>query len=138
MKKNFLISLVLVAAAAAVMAFTYPPAEKGTGSVIPVQDIPDLGFPEDIATILQTSCYDCHINSATNAKAKLKLNFSKWNELSDARKVARLEGICKEINKGSMPPSKYVSNNPGAVMSAEQKEAVCNWTVMETKKLMGE
>lgn len=138
MKKQFLLSIAFFTVVLALLAFTYPSGGKSPASANPPHDIPDLGFPEDVAKILETSCYDCHINEASNSKAKMKLNFSKWNELSDSRKVARLDGICKEIQKGDMPPSKYVSKNPAAAMSAEQKETVCNWTGEETKKLMGE
>ena len=88
--------------------------------------------------MLENSCYDCHINSARNVKAKSKLNFSKWNDLSDARKIARLDEICKTLKESEMPPSRYISKNPDRALDKAQKELLCEWTEGEINKIMGE
>jgi hypothetical protein len=87
--------------------------------------------------MLETSCYDCHISESSNLKAKGKLNFSKWEEMSDAKKVGKMEDIAKEVSEGKMPPSKYLDKNPSATLSKEQVETIVKWTTDETNKLMG-
>jgi hypothetical protein len=102
------------------------------------QEKPDMGFPEDISAMLQTSCYDCHISESSNLKAKSKLNFTKWANMSDAKKVGKLESIAEEVKDGKMPPSRYLDKNPAAALDKEQKDAIIKWANEETDKLMGE
>ena len=134
MKKNLLSISVLIAAFFAVMAFTLPYG----GAINPPQDQKTALFPENVQKILETSCYDCHSDAASNAKAKMKLNFSKWSELSDAKKVGKMETINDEIKGGKMPPERYLSNNPSKALTQEQKEIVDKWVVDESAKLMGQ
>lgn len=139
MKKKILTPLTFMAAFLVVMAFACS-AKIGSSSHKgnPPQEKPDPGFPKNVSKVIETSCFDCHTNASSNIKAKKKLNFSKWNELSDARKIARMDDICSIINKDKMPPSKYLSKYPDRALNAEQKAIVCKWTNDETKKLMGE
>ena len=115
----------------ALMAFNYP-------SFNSPQDQPAAPFPDDVAKIFQVSCHDCHTDAASNAKAKLKLNFSKWSELSDAKKVGKMENINEVVTKGDMPPGRYLENHPEAKLTADQKAVVTKWVTEESKKLMGE
>lgn len=138
MKNQILTSIAGFAALLALMAFTYPSGYNLNPNPNPPQDELALGFPEEVTKLLENSCYDCHTNAASNAKAKMKLNFSKWNDLTDSRKVSRLGDICLTLNKGSMPPSRYLSNNPDKALDKEQKELLCKWTEDEINKIMGE
>lgn len=132
MKKQILSAVALVAVILAMMAFTYPSGKN----INPPQDKVASVFPEDVQKILETSCYDCHSNAASNAKAKLKLNLSKWSELSDAKKVGKMEAIKETVSKGDMPPGKYVSNHPEKALGKEQKDIISKWVIDESAKLM--
>jgi hypothetical protein len=136
MKKQILSIVVLFAAFLAVMAFTYPANTGKTAN--PPQELVKTFFPQDVQKILETSCYDCHSDAASNAKAKMKLNFSKWGELADAKKVGKMENINEVVKKGDMPPGKYITNNPGAALSQEQKDLINKWVTEESAKLMGQ
>jgi hypothetical protein len=127
----FLIGFALIA-----LIFSFTSLESKPALENP-QEMQQMDLPDEVSTILETSCYDCHIASASNIKAKGKLNFSKWEDYSDAKKVGKLENIIEEIEKGSMPPKKYVGKNPAAAMDDEQKEAVVKWAKEESNKLMG-
>ncbi len=131
MKKLFFPGITMLFAVLALMAFTYP-------SFNDPQDKPVSSFPEDVQKVIQNSCYDCHTDAASNAKAKLKLNFDKWGELSDAKKIGKMEAIHEVIQKGDMPPGKYLEKKPDAALDADQKSLVEKWVTEETKKLMGE
>jgi hypothetical protein len=133
MKKTIFSALLLIAASLAVMAFTYtsrtdtnPPQEK-VASV----------FPEDVQKVLENSCFDCHSDASSNIKAKGKVNFTKWGELSDAKKVGKMEAINNEIKEGKMPPAKYAANYPDHALKADQKELILKWVTEESAKLMG-
>jgi len=137
MKKLILSSIVLIAAALAVMAFTYPTVRLSANNVNPPQEKVTPVFPENVQKIFETSCFDCHSDAASNAKAKMKLNFSKWSELSDAKKVGKMEAINEVVSKGDMPPAKYISNNPDRAIGQEQKDIIDKWATDESAKLMG-
>jgi len=134
MKKTILSTLLIITAAIAVMAFTLP-SGKNTN---PPQDKPVSLFPEDIQKAFETSCYDCHSDAASNAKAKLKLNFSKWGELTDAKKVGKMESINEVVKSGDMPPGKYLEKFPEKAFNQEHKDLVNKWVTEESAKLMGE
>jgi hypothetical protein len=132
--KRILISGIAVSfALLALMAFTYPTLYHNNP-----QEKPASAFPEDVEKVLQTSCFDCHTDAASNAKAKMKLNFSKWGELSDSKKIGKMESISEVIKKGDMPPGKYLEKYPDHALNPEQKSLIDTWVTEESKKLMGE
>ena len=135
MRKIIPTILVIFAMVALVLSFTRLESKPSEGSA---DEIVEAEFPEEISLMLETSCYDCHISESSNLKAKGKLNFSKWEELSNAKKVGKLESIAEELKEGKMPPSRYLDKKPEAALSKEQAEAILKWTEEETKKIMGE
>lgn len=134
MKKLIFSGVALFAAALVMMAFTHPSAKIAN----PPQEKPASLFPEDVQKILETSCFDCHTDAASNVKAKTKLNFSKWGELSDAKKIGKMESISEEVTKGEMPPQKYKTNYPEKALKQEQKDIISKWVTETSAKLMGE
>lgn len=133
MKKLVLLSIVLVGAAIALMSFTFSKVNTSN----PPQEQAQAMFPAEIQKIFETSCFDCHTDTG-NAKAKLKLNFSKWGELSDAKKVGKIGNINDEVQSGKMPTARYISNYPDRALTKEQKELVNKWAAEESAKLMGQ
>jgi hypothetical protein len=133
MKKLILSGIAMSFAVLALMAFNYPSFNKFNP-----QDKPASGFPENVEKILQTSCFDCHSEASSNSKAKLKMNLSKWNELSDSKKVGKMEKINEVIKAGDMPPGKYLEKYPDHALTPEQKSIIDTWITEESKKLMGE
>jgi mono/diheme cytochrome c family protein len=97
---------------------------------------PGTGLKEDGRAILESTCYDCHSNAAKGKLSKSALNLEKWDDYSVTRKIAKLGDICEMLEKGKMPPEKYLESHPEKVLSEEQKETVCQWTKAESEKLM--
>ncbi len=133
MKKTVFTAIAIIAASLALLAFTNssktvtnPPQEKAAAA-----------FPEDVQKILETSCFDCHSDASTNVKSKGKLNFSKWADLSDAKKVGKMEAMGEEIKEGNMPPEKYLSKFPDHALTQEKKDVINKWISEESAKLMG-
>jgi len=111
-----------------------------TNGIVHPSFIPDSGYvytvPEDVMVILEKSCFDCHTTESKKDKAKNKLNFSTWNELSKAKKVGKLNAICEEVENGDMPTEKYISYYPDSQLNDEQVSALCNWVDSEIENLM--
>ena len=98
---------------------------------------PDIGAPEKVMAVLERSCFDCHTAGSKNEKARLKLNFSNWNEYDAAKKVSKLDEICEVVKSGDMPPEKYLANKPEAKLTQEEADLICKWVEEASTKLMG-
>ena len=100
--------------------------------------------PEDVKTILVTSCYDCHsnftkapwygeiapvswyINDHVN-EGKEELNFSAWGTYPLKRKKHKLEECWEEIEKGKMPLEEYLNFHNEAKLSEEDQNKLVTW-----------
>ncbi len=138
MKRTVILALISVVAFA-IFAALSPSGENNAISTNPPQEEAlDLGFPDDVQTFLENTCFPCHTAEAKSAKAKLKLNFSKWADLSDTKKIKKLDKICKTIEGEDMPPKKFIDNYPDRKPTKEDAEMICKWVTEESDKLMGE
>lgn len=101
-----------------------------------IRSTPGLDMPDDVQEILKTSCYDCHTSASSNKKGKAALNFDKWDEYKDSKKVGKLDAICEVVSKDKMPPEKYLKNSPEKALSDDQKVLLCSWADKAANKLM--
>lgn len=136
MKKILVLLSVTGLAAGLFFILNAQQSQRYSGYVNPGGSGPDI--PENIYKMVENSCFHCHSDSSSNFSAKGKLNFSKWNEYSTARKISRLDAICTMITKGKMPKKKFVREFPDKALSATDKEILCKWTAEETDKLLGD
>jgi hypothetical protein len=90
----------------------------------------------DAKEIIETSCYTCHSNEASNEKAIDALNFDQWDGYKKTKQISKLESICEVVKEGKMPPEKHLAKNPDKALSDEQKKILCNWADETTTKLM--
>lgn len=110
----------------------------------------DQEVPDDVRTILNHSCGDCHSNqcelpwygrvapvswyiSRHVDKGRAKLNFSDWSLKRDAsgkvvHSVDDLQNICDVISKNTMPIWAYTLVHPTSRVSAADREKVCGWS----------
>lgn len=95
-------------------------------------------IPEEVSTLLVSSCYDCHSTGARSEDALKAVNFTDWEDYRTSKKVAVLGDICQVLEKGKMPPEKYLDRNPDKKLSENQKKLICDWTKEVSDKLLGE
>jgi len=93
-------------------------------------------FPDEITTILKTSCYDCHFTGASSEKALKAVNFAQWEEYRLTKQIGLLGDIGKMVEEKKMPPGKYLENKPEAALSEAQIKQLADWTKQESDKLM--
>ena len=93
-------------------------------------------FPEEISSILKTSCYDCHSTANGSEKPLKALDFEKWDEYRLTKQIGLLGDIGKVVEEGKMPPGKYLENKPDRKLSEAQKKLLIDWTRQEADKLM--
>lgn len=115
------------------------PTNLSSEKIVPGQlPVLEIDFPDSVKTLIERSCTDCHSDESGNFKAKGKLNFSKWNEYTPAKKVSKLTAICEEITEGKMPKKGFLEKHPEKVLTAAEIETICKWTEEESKKIVGE
>lgn len=100
--------------------------------------------PENIKTVLRTSCYDCHSNNTyypwySNIqpirffmdghieKGKKDLNFDEFGSYSKRKQKSKLDGIVKQIKSDEMPLSSYTLIHKEAILTTAQKKEVIYW-----------
>ena len=100
--------------------------------------------PEEVRTILKTTCFDCHSNNTDYPwydniapvsfwladhieEGKSELNFSEWATYSDKKKDHKLEELYEETEKRSMPLKEYTWTHEEARLTQAQIDAVVKW-----------
>jgi len=82
--------------------------------------------PAAVTTILEKSCAGCHSEDGSTL-AKMHINFTKWNEYSAEELKSIGQDIVKIVNKGKMPPKKFLKNYPEAKLTDEEEKAITSW-----------
>ena len=100
--------------------------------------------PAQIATIIKTSCYDCHSNQTnypwyTNIapvswwighhieEGREHLDFSNWGDYSKKKADHKLEEFYEEVEEGEMPLGSYTRLHGEAALSEEDKVLLIAW-----------
>jgi hypothetical protein len=151
MKIFKIILLVLVLALAAIQLIPDKmPANVNTNP----GDIVSTGLvPDSVASILKTSCYDCHSNEtqfpwysrlapaswllARDIRAgREQMNFSEWGAYSKRERIGKLESVKEEVTSGEMPLFIYTIIHRQARLTQEQISSISAWTEVMANNIM--
>jgi hypothetical protein len=121
------------------------PANLNQNSSVPGKDI-ILYYdpPEEVASLIKTSCYDCHSNNTVYPwynkiqpislllekhikDAKEELNFSEFASYSKRKQKSKLKSVINQIDKNEMPLKGYLILHQDAGLSESEKETIINW-----------
>jgi hypothetical protein len=120
------------------------PARNESASVSPNDITLAYPVPEQVQTILKTSCYNCHSNNTTypwyaNVQpvgwwmqkhvndAKKELNFSEFGTYPEKRAKHKFDEMVDEVSEGEMPLKSYLMLHAEAKMTPEQSKALTDW-----------
>lgn len=149
-KKTLLILLIILVC----IQFIKP--EKNIAANASVNNISTVyTVPEEVKSILQKSCYDCHSNNTVYPwyaniqpvawwlndhieEGKEEINFDEFATYRPARQYRKLKEIHDEVDEGEMPLSSYTLIHSNAKLSESDKKKLLDWiastkTVMESK-----
>ena len=104
----------------------------------------DISAPESVASILRTSCYDCHSNETSwpwysyvapvsfmvagdVEDGRKRLNFSEWDKYDGSKRQELLEEIIEEVEKENMPLTAYTFTHPSAKLDPYRINLIKNW-----------
>ena len=142
MKIVKIIALILLVA---FVGIQFVPTELNQSDVVPKTDFLLVNNPpENISTLLQESCYDCHSNNTSYPwynkmqpvawflenhieEGKAELNFSEWDSYSNRRKISKLKSIVSQIKENKMPLSSYTMIHKDALLDDIQKKEIIDW-----------
>jgi len=100
--------------------------------------------PEDVESILQRSCYDCHSNHTeypwySNVQpaamfleghindGKRHLNFSDFGSYDKKRQLKKAEDIKEEMERDGMPLKSYTILHKGTKLSVNERALLTGW-----------
>lgn len=95
-------------------------------------------YPADVKAVIDDKCYGCHSKDGKSEKAKAKLM---WDDLPNMvldTVVAKLDDISEMIEKGKMPPEKFIQMKPDAAITPEQGALIKDWADKTADALMGQ
>jgi hypothetical protein len=107
----------------------------------------------DVSTILETSCFDCHSFQTQYpwyakvapsswflarhiTEGREELNFSEWESYSMRKKISMLEAINTEVESGKMPLKSYLLLHKYAALDTAELAAIKIWTEETGVKLL--
>ncbi len=129
----------------ALIGIQFIPTTRNQSDIVPVTDfITTNNPPNEVESILRTSCYDCHSNSTAYPwynkiqpaamyledhikHGKEELNFNEFGDYSDRRKKSKLKSILRQVEQNEMPLESYTLIHRDAKISDSEKELVLNW-----------
>ncbi len=138
--KKILLALLIVFVA---IQFIQPVRNKSE-QVLPTDFAEVLVVPNNVQTLLQNACYDCHSNNtnypwysniqpmawlmASHIKnGKAKLNFSDFGNNTTRKQISKLKEIANQIKDDEMPISSYKAMHKKANLTKEEKSAIMDW-----------
>ena len=102
--------------------------------------------PENVATILKTSCYDCHSNNTVYPwysniqpgawfianhvnEGKSELNFDEFLSYPSRKAAHKLEEVAEVVERHEMPLSSYTLIHTNAKLNDEQIKVLKDWAL---------
>ncbi len=133
MKKIILLSALLFAAAT---FMSISATEDILNNTIPGNE--KYIVPEDVQTIIDNKCFDCHNSDSKNMKGKMKLKFDKMADLKTHKLIGKLDNIAESVTEGEMPPKKTIKKYPDMKLTPEEAKTLADWANGLIKDIAGE
>ena len=109
-------------------------------------------IPQNVETILQKACYDCHSNKTnypwyTNVQpvglwmqdhvndGKDELNFSEFATYSPKKARHKMEECIEMVKESKMPLPSYTWIHKHAILSDDEKTALTDWASATARKI---
>ena len=125
------------------------PARNQSGQVMRSELSTIFDIPNNVQTLFQNACFDCHSNTTTYPwysniqpmgwliaedikNGKTKLNFSELGSLSSRRQVSKLQEVENRIKDSTMPLRSYQFMHPSARLTEEERLLLIDW-IQKTK-----
>ena len=95
-----------------------------------------FAIPQDVNTIFQNKCFDCHNVDADGEKSKKKLLIDKLPDLSKAKLIGKLDAISEVADEKEMPPEKFLKKYPEYTLTDEEAKRLSEWATTASDELL--
>lgn len=92
-------------------------------------------FPKKVNAVIQAKCYGCHSADGKSQKAKDKLMWDDLAGMAKEQQLEKIQSIQKVLEKGSMPPEKFLEKMPEKKLTDKETKAMKKWADKAAKKL---
>ena len=97
-------------------------------------DPQDDFMPANVKAVVDQKCYGCHNANSKNEKGKAKLDWDALGKLKKAKRMAAMGEIAEVLEKGEMPPKKFLEFKPEAKLSESDLATLKEWSAGKKKK----
>ena len=92
---------------------------------------PDM--PANIKAIVDQKCYGCHNAESKNEKGKAKLDWDAFEASKKSKQMATKGKIAAVLEKGDMPPAKFLENKPEGKLTEAELATLMEWSASKKK-----
>lgn len=96
----------------------------------------ECNFPKKVKAVIDKSCFGCHSEKGRSDDAKDALRWDKMQEYDKAKLVSVMDDIIEVVEKGEMPPKKFLGRKPDIKPSEKEYKTLAKWADKEADKLM--
>ncbi len=151
MKKVIKTVLIILLIALIIIQFIRP-AENKNEEIAQENITANYPIPDSLQKTLKVSCYDCHSNTTIYPfyfkiqpvawfldnhikDGKRNFNFSTFSTYPVWRQYDKFKDIVEQIKKDEMPLTSYTLIHRDAILSADQKIAIIDWSNAQMKAM---
>ncbi len=96
----------------------------------------DIDMPDDVKSVVDDKCYGCHSADGKSDKAKDALMWDDISKLSKVKMIGKLDDISEVIEKGEMPPEKFLEKFPDKKLTDEESKLLKEWADSSANKIL--
>lgn len=94
----------------------------------------EAALPDDVKAVVDKKCYGCHNANSKNEKGKAKLDWDGLDKMKKSKRMAAMGEIAEVLEKGEMPPKKFLENKPEGALTEAELETLVKWSAGKKKK----
>ncbi len=94
---------------------------------------PDADLPTEVKAVVDKKCYGCHNANSKNEKGKAKLDWDALTKQKKSKRVGTMGKISEVLEKGEMPPKKFLEMKPEAALSEAELATLVAWSAGKKK-----
>lgn len=130
---------ILIVVAVIVIGIQFIPVDRTNPPVTQ-----EIDAPQNVMTILKTSCYDCHSNESSWPwysyvapvsflvasdvhNGRKRVNFSEWDKYDEKKREKKMDAMLEDVEEGKMPLPKYLITHPDAELNSEKINIIRDW-----------
>lgn len=88
----------------------------------------EAALPDDVKAVVDKKCYGCHNANSKNEKGKAKLDWDALDGMKKSKRKAAMGEIAEVLEKGEMPPKKFLENKPEGALTEAELATLAQWS----------